>query len=351
MRFGLVLDHGPWAHGGSSEATLGLAQRADQGGLDTLWVTEDTDGWDAFALLGAISQRTMQIRLGTGVTTPYMRHPNLIASSSATLDRLAPGRLILGLGRGQPEWYGRALGMEIGSPLRRLEETIQLLHQWWGPDHRASGDGPFQIDGWARAIGPTVPPPIYLAVSGPRGLDLAGRVADGVYFNMLATPDYLSGAIARVRSAAAAAGRDPAALQFVANPGLAVTDRAARLLAGRKRFVAKVLALPGMDVLLTNPEIDVAGIMRQVRAAMKTDEILAEGGGFIEFDRRGDVAAAVAAIPDAMVERGSAVGSLDHVRARAAEFAVAGATELILDRGALPPDAAGIRALLASLRG
>jgi alkanesulfonate monooxygenase SsuD/methylene tetrahydromethanopterin reductase-like flavin-dependent oxidoreductase (luciferase family) len=349
MRFSLALYHGEWARGGASAATLALAQRADEGGFDTLWLNEDPDGWDAFALLGAISQRTERIRLAVGVTNPYLRNPNQIAASVATVDRLAPGRTVLGLGRGQPEWYERALGMVVGSPLGRVEETIDLLRQWWSPDGVASIDGELHIDRWTRVIGPLSPPPIYLAAAGPQALDLAGRAADGVYFNLLATPDYLRRAIGRVKQAAIAAGRDPDALQFVANPGIVVTDDPATILAGRKRFAAKVLTLPGMDALLENPEIDVAAIMRRVRILMKTDEILAAGGAFADFDREGDIAAAVAAMPDALVDRGSAVGPMGHVRERIAELVAAGATDLLVARNGLPPDVEGIRSLLREL--
>ena len=228
---------------------MAFARRADAGGIDSLWVTEDPDGWDAFALLGAMSQQTSRIRLGTGVTNPYLRHPDLMAASIATLDRLAPGRAFLGLGRGQPEWYEHGLGMEVGRPLERVEETMDLLRQWESTGV-ASIDGEFRINDWKRGIHPNGRPPMYLAAAGPKALDLAGRVADGIFFNMLATPDYLAGAIERVRSTTAAAGRDPAAMSFVANPGVLVTDQPERALLGRKRFVANVLALPGMEVLL-----------------------------------------------------------------------------------------------------
>jgi 5,10-methylenetetrahydromethanopterin reductase len=349
MRFALSLNHRDWARGGSSEATMEFARRVDEGGVDSLWVTEDPDGWDAFALLGAISQRTSRIRLGTGVTNPYFRNPDLIAASVATLDRLAPNRSFLGLGRGQPEWYEHGLGMEIGSPLERLEETIDLLRQWESTGV-ASIDGEFRINEWKRGVRPKVQPPIYLAAAGPHALDLAGRVADGIFFNMLATPDYLEGAIERVRSAATAAGRDPSALSLVANPGVLVTDQPEKALRGRKRFVANVLALPGMEVLLENPDLDVPAIMRAVRKAMNTREILARGGAFSDLEAEGDIDAALAAIPDALVERGSVVGSLDHVRARLAEFASVGVTDVVLDGRGLPADSDGIRELLETLK-
>ena len=336
MRFALSIDHRHWARGGEAEATLQLAQRADDAGFDALWITEDPDGWDAFALLGAISQRTERICIGTGVTNPYLRHPNLIAASVATIDRLAPGRVFLGLGRGQPEWYERSLGMEIGSPLARLEETISLLHQWWSPESIASIDGEFHIDAWKRVVSPSKAPPIFLAAVGPKALDLAGRVADGVLFNMLATPAFMEKAISRVRAAARSAGRNPDTLQFVANPGIAVTEDPATFLSGRKRFVANVLTLPGMEALLENPDIDVAGIMQRVRIHMKTDEVLAEGGAFADFAEQGDLTAAVREIPDALVLPGSAVGTLDEVREKIDKFSALGLTELMVARNGLP---------------
>ncbi len=302
MRFAISIDHRDWARGGTAEATLQLAERADAAGFDSLWITEDPDGWDAFGLLGAISQRTGSIQLGTGVTNPYLRHPNLIAASVATLDQLAPGRVFLGLGRGQPEWYERSLGMEAGRPLARLDETIALLRQWWAINAVASSRGAFRIDAWKRVISPSTPPPIYLAAAGPRALDVAGRLADGVLFSMLATPIYLEKAIARVRASAEAAGRDPGGIAFIANPGIVVTDDPAPSLAGRKRFAANVMTLPGMEALLENPGLDVAGIMGRVRGHMRTDELLARGGAFADFAKHGDIDAAVAEMPDEMVD-------------------------------------------------
>lgn len=350
MQLGVALDHRDWARGRSSQGTLDLAGRLDRAGLDALWLSEDPDGWDAFGLLGALTQVTERIQLGTAVTNPYLRHPNLIAASAATIDRLAPGRLLLGLGRGQPEWYERALGMDIGQPLRRLEETIELLHAWWQPPGRASMDGEFRIRDWTRVVRPRTSPPIYVAAAGPKALDLAGRMADGVIFNMLATPDYIEGAIVRVRQAATRSGRDPSMLTFVANPGVVVTDDPAPVLERRKRFVANVLALPGMEALLEHPNLDVAEIMAEVRRHMNTGQILARGGAFADFERDGDIDAAVAIIPDELVDRGSAVGPLDHVRARVATFASIGVTQVLVAPHGLPTEVDELRQTIESLR-
>mgnify|MGYP007118539970 CR=1 FL=1 len=81
-----------------------------------------------------------------------------------------------------------------------------------------------------------------------------------------------------------------------------------------KRFVPNVLTLPGMHALLENPDVDVDAIMQRVRAHMQIDELLAKGGAFADFAEHGNLDAAVAEIPDALVIPGSAVGTIPEVR-------------------------------------
>ncbi|MEX2425411.1 MAG: LLM class flavin-dependent oxidoreductase, partial [Thermomicrobiaceae bacterium] len=175
LRYCLDLSHHDWtrpdvvtspeAMRQATERTIQMIEAADQAGLDSAWISEDPDGWDAFAVLGAAVRSTSQIRLGTGVTNPYLRHPNLMAMSTSTLDRMSGGRAFLGLGRGQPEWYRQALGGSGStSPLAQLETAIHLLRQWWRPPHRASAESDPEVRDWARSIWPAQQHvPIYLA--------------------------------------------------------------------------------------------------------------------------------------------------------------------------------------------
>lgn len=352
LQFALSLDHLAWTRGDAAAAaaeSVAFARLADEAGFDSLWLNEDPEGWDAFAVIGALSRETKRLRLGTGVTNPFHRHPNLIAASVATIDRLSGGRAFLGLGRGQPEWYARALGMEPISPLALLDEAIDLLHQWWTPPYRATADGPLMIRGWERSVVPVARPPIYLAAVGPKALELAGRRADGVLFNELASPEYLAWAIGRVRESAVQAGRNPDELSFFVNSAVCVTDDPEPVLERKKGFIATVHTLPGMERLLETPEFDVAGIVRRVRKAMKTEEILARGGGFPDLRREGDLETARRAIPTALVAHLAAVGPLHLVRERVKVMADLGATHIFLDRRGLPADAAAVRNLLTEL--
>lgn len=352
LRFCLELSHQDWTTGDAAakvERTIDLIRTADRTGLDSVWLSEDPDGWDAFAVLGAVSRQTERIRLGTGVTNPFLRHPNLIAASVSTIDRLSGGRAFLGLGRGQPEWYRIALGMQVGSPLAALEQAIRLLRQWWQPPYVAHGEAPFPVNGWERTIVPLAMPPIYLAAAGDKALVVAGRLADGVRFNELASPDYLRGAIRRVRDSASAAGRDPERLSFFVHPSISVTDDRERELERKKATIAMIHALPGMERQLETPGIDVAGVMAEVRRHMRTDEVLARGGGFSEMRRVGDLPAARRAIPNELVDRVAIVGPPEHVRARLRELNNVGTTHVFLDIDRLAPEPRALESLLGQI--
>jgi 5,10-methylenetetrahydromethanopterin reductase len=359
MRFTLDLSHHPWTRDREGQApreTLLVAQAADAAGIDAIWVSEDPEGWDAFAVLSAIAAVTEEAALGTSVTSPYPRHPNLLAASVATLDRISGGRAVLGLGRGQAEWHRDALGIDTGDPLAVLGETVALLRQWWRAPHRASSpdEGHFRVRGWERVVHPLQSHvPVYLAAAGPRALDLAGAICDGVIFNAQTSNDFLGQAIPRVRAAAKAVGRDPAKLAFVLRTTTVVVDSAAaerKAIDRGKNLLALVATLPGMDRSVRAEGFDVSALLDEVRVTMRTGETLAAGGGFPALRRDGDLATARALIPDDLVRQLGVIGPLPVVQERLRALVEFGVTHI----GVAPPsDATSVeswRRLLADLR-
>lgn len=344
MQFALDASPAPWAAAQRRDdpaavreavaRTVEIGRIADRAGIESFWIMEDPDGWDALAVLGAVAQVTERIRLGTGVVNPYYRHPSLIAASMATLDLLSGGRAFLGIGRGQAEWYATAMGIPVGRPVHALEESFDLLHQWWSPSMRAtSGENAteYQVRGWERVFRPLqAGVPIYLAAVGPRALSLAARYCDGVLFNDLSSIQFMGEAITRVRKDAAAAGRDPEALSFFARTAITITDDPETVYERRKNTVAIIHALPGMESLLTNDGFDVERIIADVRRVMRTDEILAVGGGFADLRRGGDLAAARAAIPTDLMRELVVAGSVDEVRQRIVQLQEIGVTHTFL---------------------
>lgn len=344
----------PHALTSAVDRTMALARVADEAGIDSFWIMEDPDGWDALAVLGAIAGETTRLRLGTGVVNAYYRHPALIAASMATLDLLSNGRAFLGFGRGQSEWYERAMGMQVGRPEKRLGETIELLRQWWSPEMRAASlesATEFAIDNWRRVIRPIQQPfPIYLAAVGPRAMRTAARHADGVLFNDLASMQFMEEAVATVRREAREAGRDPSGFVFAARSQLTITDDPAAVYEQRKSTVAMIHSLPNMERLMKTDRFDVDRIIADVRQIMNTNEILAKGGGFLDLREGGDLDAAKRAIPNSLMEELVVAGPVETVRQRLREMEAIGITHVFV--ATPPPDTTAdeLGDLIASLR-
>ncbi|MCS7255783.1 MAG: LLM class flavin-dependent oxidoreductase, partial [Thermomicrobium sp.] len=95
MEFCLDLSHHRWARARDPRQaaawTLETIVATDRAGLHSVWLSEDPDGWDAIAVAAAAAAHTERIRIGTGVTSPFLRHPVQIAMAVATLDRLSAG--------------------------------------------------------------------------------------------------------------------------------------------------------------------------------------------------------------------------------------------------------------------
>ena len=359
MHFTLDFSHHLWIRDLEHRAPshmLDVAHAADAGGIDAIWASEDPEGWDAFAALSAIATVTRSAALGTSVTSPYVRHPNTLAASLATLDQLSAGRAVLGLGRGQPEWHGDALGSDIGDPLTALRETIALLRAWQRPPHRAASPpaGHFAVRDWERVVHPVQDHvPILLAAAGPQAIALAGEICDGVIFNLLTADRVPRETIPRVRAAARAAGRDVDALWFVLRSTTTVVDSAeaerAALDRG-KHHLALVATLPGMHRLYHVDEFDVPALLDDVRATMRTRETLAAGGGFPALRRAGDLAAAREMIPDALIRQLGIIGPLPEVRDRLQALGKLGVTHVGVAPPPNPTSPEAWQSLLTALR-
>ena len=117
------------------------------------------------------------------------------------------------------------------------------------------------------------------------------------------------------------------------------------------RTVALIPALPGMERLLETDDVDAARIIGEVRAAMRTDEILAAGGGFGELRRGGDLASARRAIQNDLMKELVVAGPVADVRARLDRFREIGVTHVFLATPGPDATAASLGELLASLGG
>jgi 5,10-methylenetetrahydromethanopterin reductase len=156
---------------------------------------------DPYATLALLARDTRQARLGPLVTNTLTRHPAVTANAVLTIQELSGGRAVLGLGTGD------SAVRRVGARPMRLEDlepAVAGFRTLLGGGELACESGRFAI----RFAG-AAPPPVYVAATGLRALEVAGRVADGVIVNVGRHPAVLDAARERIRTGALAAGRKP----------------------------------------------------------------------------------------------------------------------------------------------
>ncbi|MCT7660593.1 LLM class flavin-dependent oxidoreductase [Mycobacterium deserti] len=191
---------------------------------DSIWTPEFTDlatvspsphrHLDGMAVAAAAAVLTENVPLATSVVDTVRRHPSLLAQSALTIDHLAEGRFILGLGSGETE-NTVPYGFDFATPVSRFEEALQVIRLLW------ESEGPIDFEGrfyrLAHARLDTEPyngrfPSIWIGGSGPRTLDIVGRYADGWWPTGAWTPEDYAEKLAVVRNSAERAGRDPSGI-------------------------------------------------------------------------------------------------------------------------------------------
>jgi 5,10-methylenetetrahydromethanopterin reductase len=176
-----------------------LCRQVDDSGFDWLGVADSQSVFrELYVALTLAALNTSRVRLGPLVTNPQTRHLVVTASAIASVDELARGRAILGLGSGDSAIY------TLGAPpatVAGLEQAIVTLGRLTS-GQRVQHDGRvWQVRRGRRRV------PIYLAAEGPRTLELAGRVADGVIVGLGLTPDVVALALEAIERGTRAAGR------------------------------------------------------------------------------------------------------------------------------------------------
>jgi probable F420-dependent oxidoreductase len=307
-----------------------LAREAEQQGYTDAWSYE-ADGLDCFAPLAPVALAT-GMRLGTAIANVFTRGPATLAMSAAGLADLAPGRFCLGLGAGSQPIVEAWNGGRFALPATRVREMVHVLRAALAGERVVFQGRTLKVEGFRLARPPARPVPIFVAALRPGMLRVAGEVADGVILNWLAAGD-VPRVVALVRQAAAAAGRDPAAVEIAArllinvDPPGPDSDRAVR------RHVTAYLNVP---------------VYRAYQEWLGRGPALAP---MWQAWERGDRKAAVAAVPGQVMGDLILCGSTTEIRAHVQRYLDAGIDTAFLQVSTLEPDAARRRrALLDALR-
>jgi 5,10-methylenetetrahydromethanopterin reductase len=277
------------------------AERAEGLGWDGITFTDSQNlVGDPFVAVALAAAATDTLRFATGVTNAYTRHPAALANVAATVQETSGGRFVLGIGRGDTALFH--LGLDP-MPVARFTAAVTDLQTYLA-------NGTIDCDGRASRLGfldrckqPKVP--LDVAASGPRMIEFAARIAEQVTLAVGADPDRVAWAIDLARTAAAAAGRDPAEISFGAyvNVGCHPDRDAARaLISGAVAAFAHFSSMPGSTG---------AGLAEADR------EVVAEVGRTYDSNEHlSNAAAHTAALRPEFVDRFAVVGPPDVCAAR-----------------------------------
>ena len=157
-----------------------MVRVTDECGYDFLWLTDSSlHTRNPYVHLTLASRLSDRLILGTAVTNPQTRHPGIVAVNAATLEELAPGRTVLGIGAGDRPL--RSLGLR---PARLVEmrESIEVIRRLLSGEHVSYEGANFTMNDAHLRFESTADIPVYISASGPKTLELAGEIADGVIF-------------------------------------------------------------------------------------------------------------------------------------------------------------------------
>ncbi|MGH9305150.1 MAG: LLM class flavin-dependent oxidoreductase [Acidimicrobiales bacterium] len=295
-----------------------LSRYAEQMGFDSIWQAESRLVREATVPMSAFLSVTDKIKVGSGVVNNWTRNVALLASTFSTLDDLAPGRVILGIGA----WWdplAEKVGITRRHPLQAMRETVEAVRRLLG-DERVSLDGEFvHLDGveldYVHQPRRAKDVPIYIGATGDKMLELAGEIGDGVVLNYLVSPAYNSRAMEHLAAGAGRAGRS---VERIDRPQLVVCsldeDRAAALDAAR---------LLVTQYLGQQPHI--------MKASGVPESVLEEIGRVLTWPATHDeVVAASRYVPDDVVQMITASGSPAECVEKVEEYVAAGCTCPIL---------------------
>jgi 5,10-methylenetetrahydromethanopterin reductase len=297
---------------------IGHVRYAEERGFTAVWQADSRLVREATVAMAAFAATSSRIRIGSGVADIWTRNPARLAATFSTLDDLAPGRVICGLGA----WWeplAAKVGVHRVKPLRAMREIVTAVRALLA-NETVTFDGEFvHLDGveldYVYQERRPKDVPIYIGATGMQMMELAGEIADGAVLNYLVSPAYNAGAMEALERGAAKAGRS---VDDVDRPQLVVcsvdADRAtaidrARLLVtqylGQQPHIMKASGVPASLLDEIAKVLTWPATHEQVVAASKH-------------------------VPDDIVQMITASGTPDECRAKVAEYNATGCTCPIL---------------------
>lgn len=282
-----------------------MAKLAEDAGFETIWITDHYNNRDVYSTLAILSLATNKVKLGTGVTNPYTRSVAVTASSIGSINEISGGRAILGIGPGDKATFD-AMGIAWEKPLTAVKESVSALRALLAKKRITD----YGMKG-AQLAFKSGEIPIYIGAQGPKMLEMAGQIADGVLVNA-SHPDDFKYAVPLVKKGAMKAGRDPEEVEICAYTSFSADKNGEKAINEAKIVVAFIVAGSPETVLQRH------GIKPE--DAVKVSSAIGKG----------DFGSAIGAVNDTMIKAFSVSGTPDDCKARVEELLATGVTQIVV---------------------
>ena len=297
---------------------MAYAAYAEEKGFDAVWQAESRLVREATVPLAAFGAVTVRIKLGSGVADCWSRNPARLAATFSTLDDLAPGRVLLGLGA----WWdplARKVGIRRDRPLTVMREVVTAVRALLNNETVTFHGEYVHLDGveldYVYQERRPKDVPIYIGATGMQMLELTGEIADGCVLNYLVSADYNQRAIERLEAGLARSGRTLADLDRPQLVVCSVHEDEAVALDMARLMVTQYLG--------QQPHI--------MKASGVPDSLLEAVGEVLTWPATHEqVEAASRLVPDEVVRMLTASGTPDQARRKVAEYVEHGCTCPIL---------------------
>ncbi|MBT5110478.1 MAG: LLM class flavin-dependent oxidoreductase [Rhodospirillaceae bacterium] len=300
-RIGVAVSGGP-----NPSEIVDCVKLAESLGYESAWVAEGHGG-DQFAVLAACATQTSRIKLGTSITSVFVRTAPTIAMAAGTIDDLSDGRFILGLGSSHKVQVEPEHGVPYTKPLTRVRDTVAIVRALLR-DGEVDYDGEAirieNFDLWFRPHRGDMP--IYISALFPKMIRLCGEVSDGVILTR-STLDTAASIRPLIAEGASQAGRDPAKIDVTSLLPMAVADTL---------DAARDIMRPGVAFY--------AGFFPRYNRLIAEYGFPGEAAAIAKAWADGDRTGAARLVSDALVDATGIVGTPDDCRARIAEYRESG---------------------------
>jgi alkanesulfonate monooxygenase SsuD/methylene tetrahydromethanopterin reductase-like flavin-dependent oxidoreductase (luciferase family) len=237
---------GVWVDAHNARDIVTRTRAAEEAGVQQIW-SQNAGFADIITAFAAAATQTEHVRLGSAIVPSYPQHPLKLAQQALALHDLAPGRLRLGVGTGNPILIQELYGIPQPSPLAHLKEYVEVTRDFLWKNATDYQGKFFQLRS-DNVVAPiiaqtlrTAQIPLLISAVGPKAFQLAGEVSDGAISYVSPIPYLLNQALPALRAGAATARRP--APPLIAHITVALSTDEQAVLAARREGIQRALAI------------------------------------------------------------------------------------------------------------